>query len=835
MKQFHWKSLLPHAIAVAIFVIVAIIYCKPALEGKVLAQQDVTHWKGMAQDLIQFKEKNGHYPLWNNNLFGGMPAYQIAMESGNPASVGFLHTVFMLGLPKPIGYFFLLCISFYFLSQVVGSNYWLGIMGAIAYAYATYSPVIVVVGHDTKMLAMGYLPALMGAIWLIYQRKYLWGLALTALFSGLLVGMNHLQVTYYFLIMAFVMTIGFAIEWIKTKDFKHLAIALSLAALGGGIGACSNLVNLATTSDYAKATMRGGTSLDTSGISSAAGTGKAHKTTGLSTQYAFFYGSYGPSETFSFIVPGIYGGSSGGELTADSHIGKAAIEKGIPEDQANQFAASMSTYWGPQPMTSGPVYFGAVICFLFVFGMIYLKTWHRWWILAVCIISILLSWGSNFAAFNNFIFNNLPLYNKFRAPSIILILPQLLFPVLGMMTLHQFLFVETDKKAALEKLKTAGYITGGIFALLAVFYVTFSYSGANDASLKNYLGQIFQGKQDDVNSFYNALLADRKSLFGKDLLRSILLVTGAIALLWLYLQNKIKTTYVLAGILLISSIDILAVGKRYLNDSNFQDEESFNDTYFKPTAIDAEILKDSTRPRVLNATTDYFNDAITAYHHRSIGGYSPVKLSVMEDLLNFQLRKQPINKQVLDMLNMKYVITQNPQNGQPALQVNQDALGNVWFVKHISYANEPIGVMRAMDHFNPKDTAIVESSAKKDIAFEPVADSTAAIHLVKNENDFIEYASNASSNQFAVFSEIYYNRGWKAYIDDKESPIIQTNYVLRGLAVPSGKHRITFEFKPAAYYQSKKTATVASGLIWLLIIGAIVSGFKKQSQKEATT
>jgi hypothetical protein len=828
MKKFQWKSLLPHAIAVAIFVIVSVIYCKPAIEGKVLSQSDVTHWKGMAQDLFQFKEKNGHFPLWNNNLFGGMPAFQIAMESNNPISIIYLHNIFMLGLPKPIGYFFLLCIGFYFLSQVVGVNYWLGIMGGIAYAYATYSPVIVAVGHDTKMQAMGYLPALIAAIWLIYQKKYWWGLSLTAIFSGLFVGMNHLQVTYYFLIMASIMTIFFIIDWIKSKEFKHLFIAISLAMIGGALGACSNLVTLATTSDFSKATMRGGSNLDTTAIKSSS----SKKTTGLSTQYAFYYGSYGLTESFSFMVPGIYGGSSGGELTSDSHFGKTAIEKGVPEDQAAQLASSISSYWGPQPMTSGPVYFGAVICFLFVFGMVYLKTWHRWWILAVSIIAVIFSWGSNFAGFNEFIFNHLPLYNKFRAPSIILILPQLLFPLLAIMALQQFLFVETDKKYAIEKLKLAGYITGGLFAFLAILYISFSYTSTNDSALKGYFGQIFRGNQEDVNLFYNALLEDRKSLFGKDLIRSLILASTTFGLLWLFVKNKIKLSYVLAGIILINSIDLISVGKRYLNDNNFQDEEAYNESNFKVTPVDAEIMKDSSHPRVLNSTVSYFNDATTAYHHRDIGGYSPVKLSIIEDLLNFQLRKQPINKKVLDMLNMKYVIVQNPQNGQQILQINPEALGNVWFVKHLNYQNSPLNVMKAMDQFNPKDTAIIELISKKDIAFEPVADSTASIRLVKNENDLIQYESSSTSNQFAVFSEIYYNRGWKAYIDDKESTIIQTNYVLRGLAIPSGKHQIRFEFKPASYYESKKAATVSSGLIWILLIAAVASSFKKGKTTE---
>jgi hypothetical protein len=425
----------------------------------------------------------------------------------------------------------------------------------------------------------------------------------------------------------------------------------------------------------------------------------------------------------------------------------------------------------------------------------------------------------------------LPLYNKFRAPSIILILPQLLFPLLGVMAMQQLLFVEKDKKAALEKLKLSAYITGGIFVLAGLLYLSFSYVGANDDGIKGMLGQIFRGSQEDTNTFYNLLIADRKSLFSNDLIRSLVLIAGAMVILYLYLTEKIKLNYVLAGLVLISSIDLLAVGRRYLNENNFQDEETYNESNFKPSPVDLEIMKDSSHPRVFNTTVSSFNDATTAYHHRDIGGYSPVKLSIVEDLLNFQLKKQPLNKAVLDMLNMKYAIVQNPQNGQPALQVNQEALGNVWFVKHIQYADKPIGVMRAMDQFNPKDTAIIESGSKKDIAFEPVADSTASIRLVKNDNDLVEYASNAASNQFAVFSEIYYDKGWKAYVDGKETTIVQTNYVLRGLPIPAGSHKIVFEFKPASYYNSNKAAIGSTAIIWLLVLAAIAAGFRKPSTK----
>ncbi|WP_026769774.1 YfhO family protein [Asinibacterium sp. OR53] len=825
MKNFQWKAILPHAIAVAVFVLVAVIYCKPALEGKVLAQSDVIHWQGMAQDMVNYKQKHdNHWPLWNNNLFGGMPGYQVALGADNIFSPIYFHQLFMLFLPKPAGFFFLLCISFYFLCQVLRIKPWLGILGGLAYAYATYSPILAAVGHDTKIQAMGYMPALLGAVWLVFQKKYWWGAALTALFTSLLVGMNHPQVSYYFILMAGIMGIAFAIQWIKQKDYKHLAYSLGIVIVSAGLGALTNMVTLATTADYAKATMRGGSTLS---VDTSNHTQSFKKSSGLSIDYAFTYGSYGKAESFTYLIPGIYGGPS--QLDAGSRFYKLATEKGIPEEQAMQFTqlASNSTYWGEQPANSGPVYLGAVICFLFIFGMVYLKTWHKWWILAVCIIAMIMSWGKNLEGVNTFLFNHLPLYNKFRAPSIILILPQLLFPLVAVLTLQQFLFDETNKAEALKKLKTAAYIAGGFLVIAAGFYLSFDYISSSDTNLKAYLTQLLGGKQEEANAFYNALREDRKSIFGADLLRSILLIAVAVSLLWLAVKNKLKPVYAMIALILLGSFDLLTVDKRYLNDNNFQEQETLNDNNFRPTPVDLEILKDTTRPRVFNLTGDPFSDAITSYHHRSVGGYHPAKLSIYDDLLNFQLRKQPFNMQVLDMLNTKYFIFPNQQNGQPMLQVNPDALGHAWFVKQIKYAADPVTAMKAMDHFNAKDTAIVENRFKKDIPFEPVFDSTAHISQVYNDNDEIKYHSNSKTNQFAVFSEIYYGSGWKATIDGKEAPIVQTNYVLRGLAVPPGEHTIMFEFRPASYYNSVKASVGASFLIWLLLASAAVMEFRR--------
>ncbi len=823
MKHFQWKLLLPHAVAIIIFLLIAIIFCKPALNGKVLQQSDVTHWKGMAQDLFRYKETHGHYPLWNNNLFSGMPAYQIALEAENPISIGYLHILFTLDLWKPIGFFFLLCISFYFLSQVVNVNPYIGIVGSLAYAYASFDPVIIVAGHDTQMQALGYLPALLAAIWLLYHKKYWWGTALTAVFSALLIQQNHLQITYYFLIIAVVMTIGFLVQWIQSKQYKHALKAIALAAIAGGLGAACNLVNLATTYDYSKETMRNGSALlDTTSANKKTDVTKA----GLPIDYAFAW-SYGKLETYTLLIPGIYGGSGGNEIHANSNFGKLATEKGLQEDQAENFAASMPAYWGPQQLgTSGPVYLGAIICFLFIVGMFYLKTPNKWWLLALSVLAIAMSWGKNFEPFNEFLFNHLPMYNKFRVPTMTLIIPQLIFPFTAILTLQQFFFEETDKQQSIKKIRQSVIVTILLFVIAAYLYFSFNYVGSTDENLKKYLSKAVGGEETG-NSFYKALLQDRQSLFGSDIVRSITFITLAIVVLWLFIIEKLKANYAIIALLFLSTIDVLGVGRRYLNENNFQDEETINDESFKPTPADAAILKDSSYYRVLNFTVDPFNDALTSYYHHSIGGYHPAKLSIYEDLLNFHLRKQPINFKVLDMLNTKYFIVANPQTNQPMAQQNPQALGTAWFVKGIQYEKNPLSVIKALNNFNPKDTAVIEEKDKSLIHISNETDTAAFVHLIKNENDFIEYQSQSNNNEFAVFSEIFYNRGWKAYIDNKETPIIQTNYVLRGLSIPSGKHTITFEFKPAAYYSSNKVAVISSAIVWLLLLGAIATGFKK--------
>lgn len=814
MNNLDFKKLLPHLVAIISFVLIALIYCKPALQGKVLQQSDVFHWKGMSKDIQDYRDTHGgKAPLWTNNMFGGMPGYQIATNNNNYISY-WANEAFSLFIPKPFRFFILACLGFYFLAMVLRVNPWLGMLGAIAYAYASYDPILVSVGHDTKMLSMAYMPALLGSLIMIFEKRYWLGVAFTALFSSILVYHNHYQIAYYFLITAAFMTAAYLLQWIKQKDYKHLVKSLGFAIVAGTIGVLTNAVMLFTTYDYSKATIRGGQAA--LNIKDSASSKKAKG--GLDTGYAFMYGSYGVAETFTLMVPNIYGGAAE-PLGEESKLVETMNDKGLPPQFANQLYSSFPSYWGSQPGHSGPVYLGAIICFLFIFGMVYLKSRHKWWIFVVSLLAIMMSWGKNFATFNTFLFEHLPLYNKFRAPAIVLVIPQLTFPLLAIMTLQQALFGNDKKEELWKKLKLAGLITAGIFVILLLLYVSFDYKIGYEKDIQQQLTQIAKGDPSLGKDIINAIVADRKSLFGKDLFRSFFFAGSAFLLLFLFVKNKISTKPVIIGLLLLTSIDMLAIGKRYLNEDNFLEPEDY-DGAFAFTAADLEIKKDTDPDfRVLNLTQNPFVDALTSYHHRSIGGQHAAKLSIYQDLIENQLSKQPMNQQVLNMLNTKYIITSD-STGRPYAQRNPGALGSCWLVKNIRYVKDEREEMNALNDFDPKETAIVQVSFKSAIPFTPQWDSVATVQLVKNDNDIINYSFNASYNQFAVFSEVYYDRGWKALLDGKESPIAKVNYVLRGLAVPSGKHSIEFRFEPASF----KLGSRITGISQLIMLGVFLLG-----------
>ncbi len=822
----NWKKLMPHLIAVAVFLVVALIYCKPALEGKVLQQHDVTQWRGMAQNSFQYKEKNGDFPLWTNGMFSGMPAYQIAMGNTNPISVGYIGYILNPGLPKPVGFFFLACICFYFLTQVLQINSYIGIVSALGYAYATYNPIIIAAGHDTKMQAIGYLPGLIGALLLVYDKKYWWGAACTALFTALLLAANHLQITYYGFIIIAIMSIAFAIRCFKTKETTHLWKAVGIAIGAAFLGILVNAVTLFTTYEYAKKTIRGGSVL---------ADGKTNFTkTGLSKDYALSYSIY-KTEPLTLLFPRIYGGSNNNlEVSEEKSKAIEALQQ-MPQQLGQQMQAYLQFYWGGiDSGTSGPPYAGAIICVLALIGFSVVDRKYTVWIGVTILLTLMMSWGKYFEGFNVALLKYLPMYNKFRAPSMILVVPTFLLSMLGALTLDKILYA-TNRELLWDKYKRGLLIVGGVFAVALLVYATSDFSAAPDKSLLQQVNSIPDAQQREailapVKSFIDGLHADRQSLFLGDILRSLLFALVVIAVLYFAVKNKIQGLIATGIIGVFVLIDLFGIDSKYLSSNNYQDPAEY-ETSFTPSAADASILKDTGYYRVLDVSNGInyaFNGgALSAYFHKSIGGYHPAKLSIYQDLIEKQLYNFPNCLPVLNMLNTKYVIGPDPQTNQPVAQQNANALGAAWFVKGVRFEKGPAAVMNALTYFNPKDTAIADESVKAKISLPTGFDSTASIRLEKNNNDVITYTSNSTIPQFAVFSEVYYDAGWKASIDGKEADIIPVNYVLRALNVPAGKHNIVFSFEPVSYKLGTKAAIGSSIIIWLLLIGAAVSSFRK--------
>jgi len=570
----------------------------------------------------------------------------------------------------------------------------------------------------------------------------------------------------------------------------------------------------------------------------------------LSKDYAFDW-SYGIGETLTLAVPDIYGGGAGAknEIGDNSKLAdKMASDLNIPEDTGLQFANGYA-YWGAQPFTEGTVYLGAVICFLCIVGLVMLKGWPKWWLLSVIVVGIVLAWGKNFAMLNYFLFDHFPYYNKFRAPSTALFLPQLAAPILVALGLNQLLNGDEDKAVLWKKFKTASYATGGLLVLLIGFYFSASYQGKNDGELKERFTQIrmqqlSQARQAGpdaqqqasatANGLIRALEQDRQSIAGSDLLRTIILIVVAAALLGLFIRKKIKPVIVLAALAVLSTYDLLAVSARYLNQESFIDPADFQSS-LTPTPADQQISADPDKNfRVVDQSSQqpFWENARASYFHNSLGGYSAGKLGLYQDLIDNQLQKG--NMQVYNMLNARYFIQQDQRTGQPVARANPAAFGPCWLVKDIHYVKDGNEEMKALDSINVRDTAIVQQQFAGRIAAPPVFDSTASVRLVENLNDKIDYKFSAHSNQFAVFSEIYYDKGWDVYVDGKPTDYVRTDYCLRGMAIPAGDHTIEFRFEPHSYKVGMMMTTWFNLLIYALLIIGLVVEWRKRVARTAT-
>lgn len=819
--KFDYKKLMPHVIAVIVFLAASAFFGRPALQGNVLSQHDVLGWKGMAQNSFEQKEKTGQFPLWNTHLFSGMPNYQVAMDS--KSVLPDLNKVFTLGLPKPISFFFLACISFYILGIVLRVNPYISMVSALGFAFSTYNPIIIGAGHETKMYAIAYMPALLAGIILIFQKYYLRGLCLASVAAVMEVGVNHPQITYYFLLIAIAVSIAYAIDWIRNKEWKHMVIAFSLAAVAGGMGVAGTAVILMPTYEYAKATMRGGKQVEIkdNNITNT-------QTKGLDVDYAFSY-SNGLAEPLTTIMPKAFGSSSGTPLPEDSKVIEKLVEKGVPEASATQVISQIPAYWGGiVEGTSGPVYYGAIIVLLALLSIFFVKSPLRWALLGVSILGIALSWGKYLEGFNSFIFNTLPLYNKFRAPSMAMVIPQLAVPVLAMLTM-QAVFINAGADFLKTNFKKILYVAGGVLALCFIVYLMQSYGAGID---KNILDAYTDkdGNNEFGKAIVNGLKEDRKAMFLSQVLRLAGFIALLLAVAFVYSRKMINGLVAVILLGAVSVIDLIAVGGDYLNENYYRSADELAAENFTANDTDNQILTDKDAHfRVFNTAGDRFSESRTSYFHRSVGGYHPAKLRVYQDVIETYLSSAP-NTDVLNALDTRYIILQDPQSGRTAVQQNPLAYGAAWLVKGVKFVDGPANELKAIGVTSLRDTVVLDKSLEKTIAT-PAYDSTAFIKLVKYENDAVEYSSNAATSQFAVLSEVYYPFGWNAYVDGKKTDYVKADYFLRGITVPAGSHKIEFKFEPTSYYTGRNISFIVSILIVLLVAATIFWEWKNRSVK----
>ncbi len=812
MKKINWKALAPYITALVIFIGLTLVYCSPLLEGKVLHAGDTKNWEGVANEARVYKAETGETPFWTNSLFGGMPTFQITGSMPSERLTYKLSELFHLGfsntLGRLIGYF----VGYFLMLLCFGVNPWLALIGSIAISFSSYFYIIIPAGHATKASALGFLPVIFGGFYAIFRKKYWLGAPLVMLFGAVSITL-HPQMTYYMFMMIGVCAIAEVYLHAKDKRWKDLGIGIGVLALSLLLVVGTKASWMKNNTEYLAETMRGGHSELTTEDEEQRTQDEGKS--GLDIGYATAW-SYDIDETLTLLVPNVKGGSSHYAVGEDSEVYQAMVERGVPKKQAENMCQSLPMYWGTQPFTSGPVYVGAIICFLFVLGLIIVKGPYKWALLIATIFSVLLAWGHNFMWFTELFFNYFPMYNKFRAVSSILIVAEIAMPLLGFLALQKIYEDVTN-----GEWRTANYartiyisagITAGISLLLALFGGSmWDFSAPND-------GQMFAQMP---AWFKDAIIAERAHMLTADAWRSFIFIALAAVVLWIYQAGKLNTAYFVSILGVLILVDMWGVDKRYFNDSNFVTEKA-DKGYFAMQPWEKQLEQDKDpNYRVLNLTSNTFNDARTSYRHKSIGGYHAAKLRRYQDLIDAHISQN--NMAVLNMLNTKYFITQQ------GVMANPEAMGNAWFVDTVQFVDTPNEESAALWNINMHTTAVADKQFENMLA--ATSEGEGAICLTSYAPNKLIYQATTTADKVAVFSEIYYPHGWHAYIDGKEVELGRVNYVLRALNVPAGEHTITMEFVPDAMRFDRFSVACVILIILLAIGGLTYPLWKRQMCK----
>ena len=852
--SFDWKKLLPYAVAIAVFIGISMLYCAPALDGKVLVQGDVNSWKGAAQEALNYKAETGNYTSWTNSMFGGMPTYQITGSLPSSKFRAIISDTLHLGLQdsNPIGLVFAYFVGFFLMLLCFGVNPWLSIIGALTIGFSSYFFLIIPAGHVTKAIAISYLAPIIGGFYAIMRRKYWIGASLILLYGSLGI-VSHPQMTYYMFMLIGVMAFAELYIHITEKRWKNLGVSLGVLAISLLLVFSTKISWFEMNQSYLKETMRGGHSELTRTDDD------KNKPAGLDIDYATAW-SYGVGETMTLLIPNWEGGASGFNVGAESQLCETMKKNGIPKRSAEQFCQQVPTYHGEKAFTSGPVYVGAIICFLFVLGLLIVSGPYKWALLVATLFSVTLAWGRNMMWFTELFFNYFPMYSKFRAVESILVVAEITIPLLAILALQQII----DKKIEWKSLQRKMFIAGGITAGLCLFFALFG--GIVDITSSydsQWTSQVPAWLKD-------AILEQRTAMIKADAWRSFVFIALGFALVYWYAwqsqkEEKTSQKYVLYGVLAVLILaDMVPVNKRFFGDEHFVRTKEA-DTYFAIQPYEQEILKDtSLNYRVLNLATNTFNDARTSYRLKSIGGYSAAKLRRYQDLIDMHISKEmnPLmqtimqtqgfmlpdaqegkNFPVLNMLNMKYAVVSLQNNNQVPLQ-NPYAMGNCWFVDEVILVDTPDEECDMIDDIDLHTQAVADKKFADalDITKPEVTTMMAFdeenIELTSYAPNCLEYIARNERNKVAVFSEIYYPHDWHLYIIDEngknsvEIPLARVNYTLRAAVIPAGEHKLRMEFKPHALQTDKLSMAILILSIILSICGLTYPIWKNLLKKE---
>lgn len=852
--QFSIKKFLPYIAAVVLFAVLTLIYFKPLLSGKEISQHDIMQAKGMSKEIGDFREKYHTEPLWTNSMFSGMPAYQVStLYPGN--WLGFLDTkVFKLFLPHPSGYIFLCFAGFFILLLCLKVEPWLALVGSLAYGLSTYFIVALGAGHNSKINALGYLPPLIGGMILLFRGRTWLGVGLTTLFMAMELNANHVQITYYgFMIIGF-MIIGFGYNAFKEKTLPSFFKALGLFIAASIVAILPNAGNLMCTEEYSKYSTRGPSELT---ITPDGKSNAENKTTGLDKDYVTQY-SHGISESFTFLIPDYKGGSSSIPIAEED---PNALKKVSPDFK--QAVGANGSYFGDQYITAGPVYIGAIIMFIVVLGLFITKNKLKWPLLLVTLLGMMLSWGSHFMGLTSFFLDHVPGYNKFRAVSMTMVIAEFCLPLFAVLTLNELIQFKSlsdkikigfiNKEVELKKILIIAFILTGGFCLVGYLAPGLVNSFTTDGEEQQMIYRYMRGgnPEDQVRSYVTQLMPQleiaRKAIFQSDALRSFIFITLAFVFIYLYLSKKVKREMLFGALGIFILIDLWTVDMRYLGERNFVTKAQ-NMASFEKTPADEEILKDpDPNYRVLNMATSPFQDAATSYLHKSFGGYHGAKLKKYQELYDFYYQSQVqtfyagINKtggndsllnellsklNIFNMLNVKYFIIQVSEDKTAPLE-NVQANGNAWFVKQVKLAHNADEEILSVGNLNTKEQAVMQDKFKNDIKVVGGYSGEGTIKLTSYKANELVYESDAKEEQFAVFSEIYYPKGWNAYVDGTIMPHVAVDYVLRGMPVPAGKHKIEFKFEPQTYKTANNIAMAGSILVFLSVAVSFYLEMKK--------